>query len=87
MAIKNDSTFAEVLNVFIALFDNIITLLVVLIFFFVLWRVFTTWFLHGDDPKEIERGRQSVFIGLLVLVLVIGLWGVVAIVRTTFFGS
>ncbi len=82
-----NDTFATVLGSFNGIFNGIITLLISLIVFFIIWRVVTAWFIGGGDPKEVERGRQSVFVGLIVLVVVIGMWGIVALVRTTLFGT
>ena len=79
------STFADVITVFIGLVDGLVMLLIGLVVVFLLWRILTAWFFGGNDPKEIERGRQSVFAGLIVLLFVFGLWGIVVIIRATFF--
>lgn len=85
--IGSGDTFADVLGSFTGLFDAVITLLLALIVFFLFWRIFTTWFIGGGDPAEIEKGKQSVMVGLVVLVAVFGLWGIVLIIRATFFGT
>ena len=80
------STFTDFVNVLITVIDGLMTLAVTVIIIIFAWRILTAWFIGGGDPKEIERGRQSAFSGLLVLIVVLGLWGLVRILKTTFFG-
>lgn len=80
------STFADVVAVIIQIADGLMALVVGIIVVVLLWRILTAWFMGGGDPKEVERGRQSALAGIIVLVFVFGLWGIVFIIRTTFFG-
>ena len=80
------STFTSVVNALIGVIDGLMTLVIVVIIVVFSWRILTAWFIGGGDPKEIERGRQSAFSGLLILIIVLGLWGLVRILQTTFFG-
>lgn len=80
------STFANVTLAITIVADRLMALVVGLIVVFILWRILTAWFMGGGNPQEIERGRQTAFAGVLVLVFIFGLWGVVYIIRVTFFG-
>lgn len=80
------STFADVMAVLISIADGLMALVVGIIVVVFLWRILTAWFMGAGDPKEVERGRQSALAGIIVLVFVFGLWGIVLIIRTTFFG-
>lgn len=83
--LNSGSTFASFVNAVINIIDSLMALTVAVIVVVFFWRILTAWFIGGGDPKEIERGRQSAFAGLLVLVIVFGLWGIIFMIRMTFF--
>jgi len=83
----NTSTFADFIDLIIGLIDGILALVIAIIVVVFMWRIFTGWFMGGGDPKGIEKGRQSAVAGIIVLTFVLGLWGLVYIVRYTFFGN
>ena len=80
------STFSSVVDVIVNIVAGLLALTVAVIVIVFIWRILTAWFIGGGDQKEIERGRQSVMIGLFVLVMIFSLWAIVSIVRRTFFG-
>lgn len=84
--ISSGSTFSSVVTGIGGLFDAVIAFLIALIVAFLIWRVVTAWVIGGGDPNEIERGKQSVYAGFIVLICVLGLWSIVLIVRQTFLG-
>jgi hypothetical protein len=84
--LNNTSTFSDFVELLIGIMNGILAFVVALIVVVFVWRIFTAWFIGGGDPKEVARGRQSVLVGLIVLIFVLGLWGLVYIVRNTFFG-
>ncbi len=82
----NGSTFSSVINTVVSIVGSLLALVIGVIVIIFLWRIVTAWFIGGGDQKEIERGRQSVVIGIFVLVMIFSLWAIVSIVRRTFFG-
>ena len=67
--------------------DALMVMIIALIVVLFMWRLISAWILHGGDEKEVERGKQSFLVGIVVLVCVIGLWGLVLIVENTLFGG
>ena len=80
------STFSSVISTVVTIVGSLMALVVGVIVVVFVWRIVTAWFIGGGDQKEIERGRQSVVIGIFVLVMIFSLWAIVSIVRRTFFG-
>lgn len=66
--------------------DALMVMIIAIIVVVFMWRIISAWILHGGDEKEVERGKQSALVGIVVLVCIIGLWGLVSIVRFTLFG-
>lgn len=80
------STFSSVIDSIVSIIGSLLALVVGVIVIIFLWRIVTAWFIGGGDQKEIERGRQSVVIGIFVLVMIFSLWAIVSVVKRTFFG-
>lgn len=80
------STFSSFVSTIVSIVGGLLALVVGVIIIIFIWRILTAWFIGGGDQKEIERGRQSVMIGIFVLVMIFSLWAIVSIVRRTFFG-
>lgn len=82
--LNKSSNFGDVSDLIVDLFNTIIAFLVTLIVVYFIWTIIQTWIIGGGDPSEVERGKQKFMVGFIVLICVIGLWGIVAMVRTTF---
>ena len=80
------NTFADVVNLFIGFIDLLIPLLFALIFLVIAWRVIDAWVLHGGDQKKVDDGKQTVVVGVIVLVVLSGLWGIVRLLQSSIFG-
>ena len=85
--LSSSSNFRDLINLLIQILDRFMMVIVAVIVLVFFWRILTAWFMGGADPKEIERGKQSAVIGLVVLVFILGLWSIVGLIRFTFFGG
>lgn len=85
--IGSGSTFSMFISRILSVVDSLMVMVIALIVILFMWRLMSAWILHGGDEKEVERGKQSFLVGIVVLVCVIGLWGLVLIVRNTLFGG
>lgn len=69
---------------------EIIGLLVPIIFGLILvvliWRLIDTWIINAGDESKRQEGRQTALIGVIVLVILSGIWGILTLLRTSFFG-
>jgi hypothetical protein len=80
------NTFADVVNLFIGFIDLLIPLLFALIFLVIAWRTIDAWVLHGGDQKKVDEGKQTLVVGVIVLVVLSGLWGIVRLLQSSIFG-
>ncbi len=75
---------------FVGLLTGIINILIPLIFTLTLivlmWGIIKSWILNGGDPSEIEKGKKIVTVGIFALVIMSGIWGIIALLRFSFFG-
>jgi hypothetical protein len=85
--IGSGSTFSMFVSRLLTIVDALMVMIIALIVVLFMWRLISAWILHGGDEKEVERGKQSFLVGIIVLVCVIGLWGLVIIVENTLFGG
>lgn len=76
---------------FVDILLNIIQTLVILIFSLtflaIMWGLVRGWIIHGGDTDKIEEGRNVIFVGVIVFVIMSSVWGVLALLRASLFGS
>lgn len=69
---------------------ELISLLIPIIFGLILvvliWRLIDTWIINAGDESKRQEGRQTAIIGVVVLVILSGIWGILAILRSSLFG-
>lgn len=70
------------------MFLGIIALIIPLLFglslIVFLWGIINAWVLHGGDEASVTKGKQIALAGIIGLVVMAGVWGIVALVRTIF---
>lgn len=86
MPISSDSTFADLVNYIISLISLLIPFIFGLIMLFIVWRVVDAWIIHGGDETKVKEGKQTLVIGIIVLVILSGIWGILSLLRSSFFG-
>ena len=80
--------FNELVNIFLSIINNaLIPAVFTLTFFVIIWGIVKTWIMSPGDEAEREKGKQLVFAGIIALVIMSGIWGIVALLRFGFFGS
>lgn len=70
---------------------NIINLIIPVIFavvsLFLIWKIFDAWVINATDEKKREEGKQYAIVAVLVFTLMIIVWGVVAMLKSSIFGA
>lgn len=80
------SNFSELVADIIYLLSLGIPLIFSLTLLVIIWKVIDAWILHADDTSKLAEGRQTVLIGVIVLVVMSSVWGILAILRSSLFG-
>jgi hypothetical protein len=81
------TTFAGLVDRFLEVISVAVPALFAIIFIYFVWKVIDAWVIHGGDATKRQEGKQHVLIGVLVFVLMVTIWGIVALVRNTLFGA
>lgn len=73
----------------VATFIEIISLLIPLIFavtlLVIVWKVIDAWIINGGDEAKVQEGKHTVFVGILALVVMSGIWGILAVLQSSLF--
>ncbi len=80
------TTFSDLVDIFLDIISSLIPLIFGLTLLVLIWGIIKAWVLHGDNETEVEQGKKLVVIGIVVLVIMSGLWGILAMLRSSIFG-
>jgi hypothetical protein len=79
------TTFSGLVNFIIGIIDTLVTVLFALLFIYIVWKIIDAWVLHGGDEEKREEGKRLVITSVLVLVVMVSIWGIVALIRKSIF--
>lgn len=71
---------------FVDLINSAVPVLFTIVFLYFVWKVVDAWVINGGDEKRVEEGKQYVTAAVVTFVIMISVWGIVALVKTSFFG-
>lgn len=80
------TTFSGLVERILEVINIAIPALFAIVFIYIVWKVIDAWVINGGDATRRQEGQQLVLIGTIVFVLMLVTWGVVALLRATFFG-
>lgn len=83
---ESPENFEGLVQIILGLINIIIPLIFGVVFLVIVWKIIDAWVINGGDPAKRQEGNQLVVIGVIVFVLMIVTWGIVALLRTAFFG-
>lgn len=83
---RTPTTLAELVNLFLTFINYLIPFLFAVIFVFVIWKIVDAWVINAGDEKKVAEGKTLVLVAILVFVLMLSTWGIVAMLRSSFFG-
>ncbi len=77
--------FKGLVGEFLKLIGLLIPLLFGLSLLVFLWGIMHAWVLGGGDEASIEKGKRIALAGVIGLVVMSSVWGIVALIRGSFF--
>ena len=78
--------FAELVGQFIGILSLVIPLLFSLSLLVIVWKIIDTWIINAGDVSKVDEGKKFVLYGVIVLVVMSGIWGILALLRASIFG-
>jgi len=85
-AIKEPTDFKSFVDIILDINQTLVYLIFALTFVVLAWAVINTWILNAGDEAEVEKGKKIVTIGVVVLVIMSGIWGILSLLRSGIFG-
>lgn len=79
-------TFGGFVGVILDLIQTLIAGIFGLTLLVLIWGIVQAWILHGGDSNKVADGRKIVTTGVIVLVIMSGIWGIVELLRAGLFG-
>ena len=86
MAFVPPRNFSEFVFVLVDLIQLLVVLIFALTFIVLIWAIVNTWILKGGEQESVEKGKKVVTTGVIVLVIMLGVWGIIELLRAGIFG-
>ena len=78
--------FKSLVGIFTGLIDLLIVLIFAITILVLIWAIVNTWIFNAGNEEEVKKGKKIVTIGIIVLVIMSGIWGILALLRSSIFG-
>lgn len=83
---QTPTTYSGLIDEVIGFINVLIPAMFALVFVYFIWKMIDAWVLHAGDPNKIQEGKTFALTAIIVLVVALSVWGIVAIIRTSFLG-
>lgn len=80
------TTFSGLVDGLLGLINLAIPLIISVVFLALVWKIFDAWVINAADEKKREEGKQTALVAVIVMVIMLSVWGIVALLRNSFFG-
>lgn len=79
------TTYEALVNRIIELINIVVPGIFALIFVYFVWKVIDAWVIHAGDESKRSEGKQYAVTAVIVFVVMISVWGIVAMLRNSLF--
>jgi TRAP-type mannitol/chloroaromatic compound transport system permease small subunit len=80
------TTYSGLVAHIIGIINLMIPALFAVVFIYLVWKVIDAWIIHAGEDKSREEGRRYVIAAVIAFVVMISAWGIVALIKKSFFG-
>jgi hypothetical protein len=80
------NSFAELVDMFLGFISLLVPFVFSLALLVIVWKVIDAWVINAGDVKKVEEGKKYAITGVLVLVVMSGIWAIVRLLRSSIFG-
>lgn len=85
-AVAAPPDFKGLVGLILSYVKALIPIIFGLTFIVIIWGVVNAWIINGGDSEKIAEGRMIALWGVIGLTIMAGMWGIISIFRTSFFG-
>ncbi len=79
------TTFAGLVGGILEIVSMGIPLVFAIVFLFIAWKVIDAWVINAGDESKRSEGKSFLLIGIIVFVVMVSIWGVVGLIRSSLF--
>ena len=79
------TTFAQLVDVFLGLINLLIQLIFSVAFLVIVWKIVDAWVINAGDESKRAEGKATAVVGVIVLVVLVSVWGILTLLRTSIF--
>ena len=79
-------SFVDLVGRLLEILSLIIPLIFALTLLVIIWKVVNLWIINAGDTTKVDEGKKVALIGVIVLVIMSGLWGIIALLHASLFG-
>lgn len=76
----------SLLGNFTGIINLLIPLIMALTFITISWGVIKAWVMGDATEDDIEAGKKIAYVGVIVLVVMMSIWGILALLKEGIFG-
>lgn len=80
------SNLAQLVDLLLGIINLIIPFLFGLTLVVIIWKLIDGWIINAADEKKRSSGKAVIATGIVVLVIMLGIWGIIAFLRRGIFG-
>lgn len=82
------TTYAGLVSFFLGLIGSLLVPgIFALLFLYSVWKIFDAWVINAADERRRSDGKRFVVIAVVSFVLMISVWGIVGILKSSIFGA
>ena len=78
-------TFAELVGLLIDLLSLVVPLIFAVTLIFIIWKIIDAWVINAGDQTKVDEGKQVALVGVLVLIVMSGVWGILELLQNSLF--
>lgn len=85
-AAPKPTDFKSFVALLLGLIGYMVPLVIGLTFLVLMWGIMKAWILGGGDEESVTSGKKLVVVGVFAIAIMLGIWGILQILRRSFFG-
>jgi hypothetical protein len=75
--------FSDLVSEFIDIISLLVPLIFAITFLIIIWKVVDACIINVGDESKIQEGKNTIFVGIIALVVMSGIWGILSILQSS----
>lgn len=83
---ETPTNFKSLVGFIVDFINLLIPVIFAAVFVYLVWKIIDAWVINAGDESKREDGKQYLMSAVITFVVMVSVWGIVAIIRTSVFG-